>query len=86
MYTIRLRSNPVYMNYIHIESTHTRDTQDLSQGCSNSSTKTAHTEIDHQSGKFKPNLDRNYLFTIDLAPNDLLLNQSENGNYNPALV
>ena len=28
---------------------------------------TAHREIDHESGSFKPNLDCNYLFPIDIA-------------------
>ena len=34
--------------------------------------KRTHREVDHENGYFKPNLDCNYTFTIDLAPNIIL--------------
>ena len=46
-------------------------------------------EIFSESRKSKPNLNCNYTFSIDLAQQTelcLVLNLSENGNYNPNLV
>ena len=48
-----------------------------------------HREIISESGEIRPNVDCNYRFPMDLPPNGFpiaVLNQSENGNYNPNSV